>query len=184
MKRVKITLKLSSAGVMVTELLGKLLGRQLKPADVICLSGGLGAGKTALTRGIGRGWGTPQRVTSPTFTLVNEYSRPQDDSILYHLDCYRLMSADDVETIGLDDILAADGSVIIEWPQVAAEWIPADHLSIEIQTVDENKRVFLLTAHGIRSKAIIDRLSFDEEQLNHANLNQEHADNENRDHSA
>ncbi|MEM7347275.1 MAG: tRNA (adenosine(37)-N6)-threonylcarbamoyltransferase complex ATPase subunit type 1 TsaE, partial [Chloroflexota bacterium] len=115
MKNVNITLKLTSDEVETTELVGEMLGKQLQTADVICLIGELGAGKTALTRGIGRGWGTTQRVTSPTFTLINEYARPTDQSILYHLDCYRLVSEDDVETIGLEDILAADGAVIIEW---------------------------------------------------------------------
>lgn len=160
MKKVNISLKIAINGVVSTEQLGESIGNQLKAGDVICLIGGLGAGKTALTRGIGRGWGTSQRVTSPTFTLVNEYARPQDGAILFHLDCYRLMSADDVETIGLDDIFATDGAVIIEWPQVAAEWLPDDYLSIEIEMDedDENRRNFALSSFGPRSQAILNKL--------------------------
>lgn len=161
MKTVNISLKLTTDGVNATEQLGESLGAELIVGDVICLIGRLGAGKTALTRGIGLGWGTLQRVTSPTFTLVNEYSRESDGAILYHLDCYRLMSADDVETIALDDILAANGALVIEWPQVAEEWLPADYLSIEITTDpnDDNCRQFQLTATGPRSAKILKNLS-------------------------
>ncbi|MFK7803693.1 MAG: tRNA (adenosine(37)-N6)-threonylcarbamoyltransferase complex ATPase subunit type 1 TsaE [Anaerolineae bacterium] len=163
MKKVNFSLKTSTDGVASTEALGESIGAQLQIGDVICLIGGLGAGKTALTRGIGRGWGTTHRVTSPTFTLVNEYARKTDSTILYHLDCYRLMSADDVETIGLDDILSADGAVIIEWPQVAAEWLPEDYLWIEISIdstdfADDDSRQFIINAYGPRSQAILNQL--------------------------
>ena len=155
MKNTDTLFNLTSERVETTESIGEQIGRQLQPADVVCLIGELGAGKTALTRGIGRGWGTTLRVTSPTFTLINEYARPTDGRVLYHLDCYRLMSDDDVETIGLDDILAADGAIVIEWPQVAADWLPADRLTIEIEATGENGRRFTLTAHGPRSEAIL-----------------------------
>ena len=158
MKNANIALNLFSEAVDATESIGEKIGRLLKQGDVICLIGGLGAGKTALTRGIGRGWGTTQRVTSPTFTLINEYYRSQDHQILYHLDCYRLMSDDDVETIGLDDILAAEGAVVIEWPQVASDWLPADHLKIEFESVDENSRQLKLIAFGPRSQNILQQL--------------------------
>ena len=158
MKNVNISLNLTSQAVETTEIIGEKIGHLLEQGDIVCLIGGLGAGKTALTRGIGRGWGTTQRVTSPTFTLINEYSRKQDSQILYHLDCYRLMSDDDVETIGLDDILAAEGAVVIEWPQVAADWLPADHLSINIETLDENSRQLTFAAHGARSEKTIQLL--------------------------
>ncbi|MFT5193571.1 MAG: tRNA threonylcarbamoyladenosine biosynthesis protein TsaE [Cellvibrionaceae bacterium] len=159
MKNTSFALKLTSEAVETTEQLGERLGRELKSSDVVCLVGGLGAGKTALTRGIGRGWGTTQRVTSPTFTLMNEYARPEDGCMLYHLDCYRLMSDDDVETIGLEDILAADGVVVIEWPQVANEWLPADHLAIAIETLTENSRELTFTAHGPRSQTILEKIT-------------------------
>ena len=85
-------LNFNSGSPKETEEIGLQLGKLLQPFDVICLIGGLGAGKTALTRGLGQGWGTELRVTSPTFTLINEYARPSDGRIMYHLDCYRLMS--------------------------------------------------------------------------------------------
>lgn len=142
-----------------TEELGEKLGKMLEPADVVCLIGELGAGKTAFTRGLGRGWGTTARVTSPTFTLINEYARPSDGRILYHLDCYRLTNDDDVETIGLEDILAADGAVVIEWPQVASSWLPDDRLSIEIEHVDEDGRAFNFSGSGERSKWLVKQVS-------------------------
>ena len=151
-------LNLNTNGPSKTELVGQKLGQLLQPADVVCLIGGLGAGKTAFTRGVGRGWGTTGRVTSPTFTLVNEYSRPQDGKILFHLDCYRLISEDDVETIGLDDILAADGVVVIEWPQIAADWLPNDRLVIEIEVIDESTRSFQIKSSGPRSDNLMAQL--------------------------
>lgn len=142
-----------------TEELGQKLGKLLEPADVVCLIGELGAGKTAFTRGLGQGWGTTARVTSPTFTLINEYARPNDGRILFHLDCYRLTNDDDVETIGLEDILVADGAVVIEWPQVASGWLPDDRLSIEIEHVDEETRAFKFSGSGERSKWLVNQVS-------------------------
>lgn len=142
-----------------TEELGEKLGKLLEPADVVCLIGELGAGKTAFTRGLGRGWGTTARVTSPTFTLMKEYARPSDGRILFHLDCYRLTNDDDVETIGLEDIFAADGAVVIEWPQVASGWLPDDRLSIEIEHVDETQRSFKISGSGERSDWLVKQVS-------------------------
>ena len=79
---------------------------------------------------------------------------------MYHLDCYRLLSEDDVETIGLDDILAADGAVVIEWPQVAKEWLPADRLAIQIEVLDEDTRKLTLTANGPRSQTILENINY------------------------
>ena len=84
------TIDFVSSSVEQTTRLGVRLGELLQIHDLVCLSGDLGAGKTALARGIGRGWGSGLRVTSPTFTLVNEYPRLADGRVLYHIDCYRL----------------------------------------------------------------------------------------------
>ncbi|MEM8861339.1 MAG: tRNA (adenosine(37)-N6)-threonylcarbamoyltransferase complex ATPase subunit type 1 TsaE, partial [Chloroflexota bacterium] len=126
------SIKINSDTVKKTEKIGALLGALLKEDSVICLLGGLGAGKTTLTRGIGLGWRAQDRITSPTFTLVNEYSRHEDDQKMYHLDCYRLQGSDDVETIGLEDLLDFPGPIVIEWPMVAMDWLPSDLLKIHI----------------------------------------------------
>ena len=90
-----------------TERLGAALAARLQPGDVIAYYGGLGAGKTALTRGIAAGLGIPDRVTSPTYTIVNEYAGGRLS--LFHFDMYRLGSADELFEIGWEDYLARGG---------------------------------------------------------------------------
>lgn len=141
--------------VSQTERLGVRLGQLLRPHHLLCLSGDLGAGKTALARGIGRGWGTALRVTSPTFTLVNQYPRALDGRTLYHLDCYRLDSAADAESIGLDDIFDSDGAVMIEWPERIASWLPSDRLTVTLNFVNNTRRSLHFTAEGQRSQALL-----------------------------
>jgi tRNA threonylcarbamoyladenosine biosynthesis protein TsaE len=136
--------------------LGVRLGELLQPGDMVCLYGDLGAGKTALSRGIGRGWGTALRVTSPTFTLINEYPRPRDGVILYHLDCYRLETDMDVETVGLEDIFDSPGAVIIEWPDRIESWLSADRLAIRITYLNETRRTMQFKATGPRSEQLLD----------------------------
>lgn len=137
--------------------LGVRLGELLRPYDVICLAGELGAGKTALARGIGRGWGSALRVTSPTYVLVNEYPRLPDGRILYHLDCYRLESEMDVTTAGLDDIFNSDGAVMIEWPERIEAFIPADRLWIALSDVSETRCKLHIKAVGDRSAVLLEQ---------------------------
>lgn len=149
------TLDFVSTSVAQTERLGIRLGELLEPRDVVCLSGELGAGKTALARGVGRGWGTPVRVTSPTFVLVNEYPRPSDGGILYHVDCYRLENAADIMTVGLEDILDSEAAVIIEWPEHILDLLPADRLWIALTYDSPTRRRLRLTAGGPRSTILL-----------------------------
>jgi len=133
-----------------TEALGERIGRALHAGDIVCLSGALGAGKTCLTRGIARGWGSEDVVTSPSFVLVNAYRRASDPATLYHLDCYRLRDADDAETIGLDDLLDADGAVVIEWPERIVGALPAECLWIAITSPDDLCREITLETASAR----------------------------------
>ncbi len=149
------TLDFVSTSVAQTERLGIRLGELLEPRDVVCLSGELGAGKTALARGIGRGWGTPLRVTSPTFVLVNEYPRPRDGGILYHIDCYRLERAADVATVGFEDILDSDAATLIEWPEHILNLLPADRLWISLTYDSPTRRRLRLSASGPRSTVLL-----------------------------
>lgn len=135
--------------------LGIRLGELLQPGDLICLAGELGAGKTAVARGIGRGWGTPLRVTSPTFTLVNEYPRLHDGRILYHLDCYRLESTGDIVTAGFEDVLASAGAVMIEWPERIADWLPPERLWIDLTYASHTRRKLHMRAAGDRAQELI-----------------------------
>lgn len=150
------SLEFTSNSVEQTERLGVRLGQLLQARDVVCLLGEMGVGKTALARGVGRGWGSAVRVTSPTFTLINEYPRPRDGRTLYHLDCYRLNSAADIETIGLDDIFDRDGAVIIEWSERILAWLPKDRLQIELTYLNNTRRGLHLTAFGRRSQQLLD----------------------------
>ena len=149
------TLDFVSTSVAQTERLGIRLGELLEPRDVICLSGELGAGKTALARGVGRGWGSPARVTSPTFVLVNEYPRPSDSGILYHIDCYRLERTADIATVGLEDILDSDAAVLIEWPEHIVDLLPADRLWITLSYDSPTRRRLRLSAMGPRSSVLL-----------------------------
>jgi tRNA threonylcarbamoyladenosine biosynthesis protein TsaE len=98
-----------------TAALGQTLGSTLRPGDVVLLYGDLGAGKTAFVRGMARGIGAnPDEVTSPTFTIVQEYAGPS--STLYHVDLYRLDGAE-IDDLGLEDLVAGDGIVAIEWAE-------------------------------------------------------------------
>lgn len=166
----KIQVNLTTTQVNATENLGEFIGRHLLAEMVVLLIGNLGAGKTTLSRGLARGWGSDMRVTSPTFKLVNIYTRSADDQMLHHLDCYRLGSSDEGETIGLGDILADDGPVIIEWPTVIEDWLPDERLIIEFEDINfdididginaENmtQRHIQITGIGKRYKPLMDGL--------------------------
>lgn len=133
-----------------TQQLGERLGRLIQPGDVICLSGELGAGKTTLATGIGQGWGALETVNSPTFVFVNQYSR-SDGQRLYHVDAYRLKDAGDVESIGLEDLLADQtGAVLLEWPERVRESLPTERLWIELDWIDDTRRQIRLSGNGRR----------------------------------
>ncbi len=149
------TVDFTSNSVEQTVRLGIRLGELLQPHDLLCLSGELGAGKTALCRGIGRGWGTTLRVTSPTFTIVNEYPRSKDGRILYHVDCYRLASEADAETVALEDILDGEGAVVMEWPERIQSFLPTDSLWISLTYLSDTRRTLRFEASGERAADLL-----------------------------
>ncbi|MCP4421819.1 MAG: tRNA (adenosine(37)-N6)-threonylcarbamoyltransferase complex ATPase subunit type 1 TsaE [Chloroflexi bacterium] len=149
------TIDFVSSSVEQTTRLGVRLGELLQVHDVVCLSGELGAGKTALARGIGRGWGTGLRVTSPTYILVNEYPRLADGRILYHVDCYRLGETADWMTVGLADVLDGLGAVMIEWPERIEPILPQDRLWIALSYVSETRRKLRISATAERSVELL-----------------------------
>ena len=150
------TLDFVSSSEDQTVRLGVRLGELLQPNDLICLSGELGSGKTAMARGIGRGWGTALRVTSPTYTIMNEYPRLHDGRILYHLDCYRIETDMDAESIGFEDILMSDGALMIEWPEQIETLLPENRVWINMSYVSETRRKLNIQAQGERSEALLD----------------------------
>lgn len=131
-----------------TRRLGAQLGAVLRPGDVICLQGDLGAGKTTFVQGVARGWGSLDSVSSPTFIIVNEYRRAEGD-LLFHMDAYRLDSAPEAEELDLDSMLA-DGALLIEWPERIDGLVPPQHLWIQLEHVDEEEREMKFKAVGER----------------------------------
>jgi tRNA threonylcarbamoyladenosine biosynthesis protein TsaE len=120
-----------------TSAAGAALGRLLKGGDVVLLYGELGAGKTAFVRGLARGTGAnPDDVSSPTFTLVQEYAGPS--VTLFHVDLYRLEPAE-IDDLGLEDLVSGDGIVAIEW---AERWAgrPEDAIEVRIEAAGEDGR--------------------------------------------
>ena len=113
-----------------TELLGKKLAELLRPGDVIAYYGDLGAGKTAFTRGLAAGLGIREAVTSPTYTIVNEYLSGRMP--LFHFDMYRLSSSEELFDIGWEDYLARDGVCAVEWSENVADAL-TDAISITIE---------------------------------------------------
>lgn len=148
--------------------LGQRLGRLLTPASVIALHGDLGAGKTTFTQGIAAGLDIRQRLTSPTFTLINEYSTPRGWRLI-HIDSYRLVTtaapvggvAQEADMLGLDDFLAADDAiVIIEWAERLADYLPADRLEISMTHCEnESERTITIRASGAQSQETLERLA-------------------------
>ena len=129
-----------------TRALGVRLAAELRAGDVILLEGPLGAGKSELARGIAQGMGVRETVTSPTFTILNVYSRERLP--LYHFDWYRLESAEELYEMGMDEYLGGDGVALVEWPGRCPEALPADFLMIEISPEGEETRRIRAVRHG------------------------------------
>ena len=122
-----------------TERFGYELAKSLVSDDVIALTGDLGAGKTCLTRGIAEGLGSSAHVSSPTFTIVNEYEGGR--LMLFHFDTYRLSGPDDFLMSGLDEYFFRGGVCVIEWSDIIDELLPQDTIKMTIRG-DGNTRTF------------------------------------------
>lgn len=132
-----------SHSVSDTESFGRQLAQRLHPNTVVACRGGLGMGKTALTRGIAQGLGYTGRVTSPTFTIVNEYL---GETPLFHFDMYRLEDSDALFDIGWEDYLTRGGVCAVEWSERVDDAMPADTLWVDIaRGTDESDRIITIT---------------------------------------
>ncbi|HON42515.1 MAG TPA: tRNA (adenosine(37)-N6)-threonylcarbamoyltransferase complex ATPase subunit type 1 TsaE [Bacillota bacterium] len=150
------TVRIISHSPAETIAIGCGLGKLLQPGDVLCLAGGLGAGKTCLARGIAIGLGADEaRVSSPTFVLAQEY---RGRIPMYHLDLYRLTSAEEVEEAGLDEYVGGDGVAVIEWPDVYSPLLNMDRLTVEIRTTATFERELVLTPQGDRYRSILEEM--------------------------
>lgn len=117
--------------------LARRLASELKPGDVVCLDGDLGAGKTTFTQGLAAALGVPGRVTSPTFCIVQEH---RGNSVLVHMDLYRLRGEDDVLAVGWEDYLAEGAILVVEWPDRAGTLIPATAQRVAFERLDGGER--------------------------------------------
>ena len=142
-----------------TAQLGMQIGRYLRGGEVLCLEGQLGAGKTVFAQGLGRGWGATDDLTSPTFTLIHELTRPQDQSKLYHVDLYRLENEAQAWQLGLIDLMDDRSSVVIEWPERARSVLPPDRLWITFEYIDETRRRLIFTATDQIHQSLLTSLS-------------------------
>jgi ATPase, YjeE family len=127
----------TSTSTEETEALGQSLAKTLAPGTLLALRGDLGAGKTAFVRGLAAGLGYHGRVTSPTFTIVNEY---EGTLPLFHFDLYRLGSEDELYDIGFDEYLARCGVCAVEWSERAPEIMAAARMQVTISRLDETSR--------------------------------------------
>jgi len=128
-----------------TEEIGVRLAEKLKPNTVIAYTGDLGAGKTAFTRGLARGLGSLERVTSPTYTIVNEYLTGRLP--LFHFDMYRLLSSEDLWDIGWEDYLTRGGVYAVEWSENVADALE-NPVQIRIEKLGENTRKITILGGG------------------------------------
>lgn len=120
-----------------TILLGKKLGEKLQKGAVIALNGNLAAGKTYFTKGIALGLGITEEITSPTFTIVSEYTGRLP---LYHMDVYRLDGDDDFLNIGAEDMLYGDGVCVIEWSKKVKGSLPKNTINVDISVNEDGFR--------------------------------------------
>ena len=131
-----------------TRALGRRLAGQLRPGDVLLLSGSLGAGKSELTRGIARGLGIEGPVASPSFTILNVYDEGRLP--LYHFDWYRLESAEELFEMGMDEYLGGDGVCVVEWPERCPEAWPETFLHIFITPAGDKREIRVERAGDFR----------------------------------
>jgi tRNA threonylcarbamoyladenosine biosynthesis protein TsaE len=122
--------------------LGLEIGKQLRPGSVVALHGPLGAGKTTLVKGIARSLNIEEAVTSPSFTLIAEYEgcREGNPVTLYHIDLYRICHPQEVEDLGMEEIVNGEGICVIEWAEKASEFLPESTVRVEIVIEDKGRR--------------------------------------------
>ena len=122
--------------------LGKRIGENLVKGDIISLEGSLGSGKTTLVKGIGRALGVKEEITSPSFTIVSSYSGKFE---LFHVDLYRIDCLDELDDIGIDEVLYGNGIAVIEWGEKMGPLLPEGIIKIFIKMKKDNSREICIT---------------------------------------
>lgn len=141
-----------------TKQYGVKLGQLLQPGNVVCLIGELGAGKTAFVSGIAKALKIDEYITSPTFTIVNEYYGTLP---LYHFDAYRINQSDEMYDVGYEDYISGEGVCVIEWANQIQDILPKDYLKIHIERQaedNENYRTISFESEGDKYINILETL--------------------------
>lgn len=132
------------------------IGKIIREGTVICLDGELGVGKTLFVRALARTLGVESDVTSPTFNLMNIYEAACP---IVHFDLYRIASEEELEDIGFFEYAeATEGIVLIEWAEKFPDAMPADHLAVRIEALNDEERQFTFVAKGKKSRALLEEL--------------------------
>ncbi|MDY5436401.1 tRNA (adenosine(37)-N6)-threonylcarbamoyltransferase complex ATPase subunit type 1 TsaE [Peptostreptococcus porci] len=139
-----------------TKKIGEIIGEKLFNGAILCLNGDLGAGKTTLTKSIAKALRIDEDITSPTFTIVNEYT---EGSIpLYHFDVYRIVEADEMYDIGFDEYINSDGICIIEWSSIIRDILPKERLEINLNYSGMGREMEIIS-YGDKYKKIVEEMN-------------------------
>jgi tRNA threonylcarbamoyladenosine biosynthesis protein TsaE len=154
MKEKMVLVEIESESAEQTFAIGFAVGEKAGEGDIFALSGELGAGKTCFTGGLARGLGVGENytITSPTFTLINEYPGRYR---FYHFDVYRLTQIGELDDLGYDEYVSGKGVVAIEWAEKIANALPPDAVSIKFMYVDENKRTISISGPQKRVRDLL-----------------------------
>lgn len=125
-----------------TRKIGRAMGKNLQPGDIICLIGELGSGKTTITQGIAQGLGVSGSVSSASFKLINEY---KGRIPVYHFDLFRLNKLSEIEELGYGEYFYNQGVTIIEWAEKMEPLLPEERIEIELKIISENSREIKIT---------------------------------------
>ena len=161
----KVTVRTLSAAE--TQQMARALAELARPNDLLLIIGDLGAGKTAFTQGFGAGLGVEDKITSPTFALVQSY---EGRLRLHHLDVYRLVHINEALDLGLSELLDDDAVTVIEWGDTITRALPADYLEVRItHGAEDDERLIELSAVGSSWRARIKALEADQSSLGEPN---------------
>ncbi len=138
--------KYISKNPLETEKIGEQLGEKINSGVVVAFKGGLGMGKTCFTRGLARGLGSSDTVTSPTFALINEYLSGRLP--LYHFDMYRISGWEDLYSTGFFDYIEQGGVLACEWSENIENALPEDTIFVEFERIDDETRQITITKKG------------------------------------
>lgn len=128
-------MKIKTTSAIETQKQGELFAKNLKSGDIVILNGEMGAGKTVFVKGIAKGLGISDEITSPTYAYMNDYYGK-----LYHYDCYRLSCGEQAESLGLCDYFYADGVCVIEWAENISSVLPEKVITVCIKKLGEKER--------------------------------------------